>query len=879
MIKSIRTYCKNLQIKFKGWITSCFQGTYHHYICYFPKNTGLVSHFLLKLFFSGIKINQDQIAVIQNIPKDAIVVYITKYKSYFEYLFYHTRYKKNGLLCPEIGFDYNVYLWQPISRLLKIFFAHLAYIYKNMAWPNPYDSGYIKQELNKGRSALLSLIEKKDFHRRFVKAETDPIRYLIEMQESIERPIYLIPQLMVFDKKPSRSNPTLINLLFGNREKPGKIKRLITLFKNPEKILVEISEPLNLKYFIAQSAYQKRSIEHLSVELRRYLILQINRHRQSITGPVLHSIEELKENILTNNRLQKFMAHHSKKRNIPIHKVHKKADAYLEEITAKYNISIIQTGATVVRWFLNTMFEGISVNNDVLKKVKNMSQKGPLILIPCHKSHLDYLILSYILFTNNMPCPHVAAGKNLSFWPLGPIFRGGGAFFIRRTFRGAVLYSKIFGEYIHKLLEEGFNIEFFIEGGRSRTGKLILPKLGLLSMLISAYKNGACDDMIFVPIYIGYDRVLEESSYLNEIEGGQKKPESLKQIIKARKFLKKRYGRVYVMFHEPISFKKLLAENNYQLSEMTQKEQNALCRNLGHRVINAINKVSVVNPHALVASAILNCSEKLFSYEHLTYQIETYMTYLFSQEAKLADTLLIDQVHAVENALDSYVQRKFIEPLSKNKSTVSSNTLFKVNESKRAILEYYKNNCIAFFVPAAFTALTILENDAFQFAASNLHSGYTFLQEFFKFEFAYNVDRTTESVVRKTIKSFIDDAILMPHPTLPDTYNLTSVGFRKLKFFSSFLKTYFESYWIALNFFMRYPKNSINAKERLKKIQVTGNRMYKRKEIERKESLSKINYENAIEFFITHNIRGSDDIEKIDFYADTIRRYLKHLPS
>ncbi|MEA3428910.1 MAG: 1-acyl-sn-glycerol-3-phosphate acyltransferase, partial [Thermodesulfobacteriota bacterium] len=512
-----------------------------------------------------------------------------------------------------------------------------------------------------------------------------------------------------------------------------------------------------------------------------------------------------------------------------------------------------------------------------LNKVKSMSKKGPLILIPCHKSHIDYMILSYILYTNNMPCPLVAAGKNLSFWPMGPMFRGSGAFFIRRTFKGAVLYSKVFVEYIYKLLEEGFNIEFFIEGGRSRTGKLILPKLGLLSILLNAYKDRVCDDMIFVPIYIGYDRVMEEGSYLNEIEGGQKKPENLLQIIKARKLLKKRYGKIYIKFHEPISIKKLLSQDNISIQDMAPKERNVLTRNLGHRIINAINDVSVVTSHGLVASALLNCSRERFTYEHFMSHVETYMNYLLSQKVDLADTLLLDNVYAVEQVVDTYLNRKFITQTSKNMEGRFTGAQFMINKNKRPVLDYYKNNCIAFFIPAAFTALAILEKDAFQFSASDLSVGYNFLQGFFKNEFAYNVDKTSEYFIRKNIKAFIDEAVLMPHRTLPDTYNLTSAGFRKLKLFSGFLKTYFESYLIVLKHLGRLSNSSPDTKDALKKIQATGNRMYKKREIERKEALSKINYKNAVDYFITHGVKSSHDTEKIEYYTKAIQRYLNCL--
>lgn len=200
-----------------------------------------------------------------------------------------------------------------------------------------------------------------------------------------------------------------------------------------------------------------------------------------------------------------------------------------------------------------------------------------------------------------------------------------------------------------------------------------------------------------------------------------------------------------------------------------------------------------------------------------------------------------------------------------------------INESKRSNLEYYKNNCIAFFIPAAFTALSILEKDAFQFSSSELQAGYTTLQDFFKFEFAYNIDKPAPYCVRKNIRAFVDDAILMPHETIPDTYYITSAGFRKLKLFSGFLKPYFESYWIVLSFLKQHKNNSMNPKDRLKKIQSLGNRMYKKKEIDRIEALSKINYTNAENLFSAQGIKGSDNSEKINHYSNIIQQSLNCL--
>jgi glycerol-3-phosphate O-acyltransferase len=868
-----------LKTSYRRCIDWILQGKPQYFSCFLPRKIGFVTFGILKLFYSGIRMNDDQIKSLGQLPEDAVIVYIHKTKSYFEWLFYYTRFRQLNLNMPEIGCDYRIFIWQPLMRVIRIVVFHLDYFFRRFAWPNPYLCGYIRDKMATGSSALVSLVEEQGFYRRFVKAKTDPVRHLVDIQQTWEKPIVIVPLVMFFSKFPDRSTSSLLDMMFGTEINPGRIRRLIALFKNPGKLFVEVSEPLNLQWFLNQSDLQGKSPQDLSMLLRKRLLFQINRHRVSTIGPVLKSPEELKESILTHERLRNYMDHHAQVKNIPLHKIHRQASEHLDEIAARYNPSVISFAAKMVGWIVQIMFDGVTLDTEGLNRVKTASLKGPLIFIPCHKSHIDYLILSYLMHLNNMPCPLIAAGKNLSFWPIGPMFRGCGAFFIRRTFKGAVLYSKVFSEYILKLLEDGFNIEFFIEGGRSRTGKLILPKLGLLSILLDSFKQGACKDLTFVPIYVGYDRVLEEGAYLHELEGGQKKPENFMQVIQARKLLKKRYGRIYINFHEPISLNSLLAQSGIPIQDMTSKQTNELCRNLGFRILNAIDSVSVVTPHALAAASLLNISQKRFSFDDLSRDIEIYLSYLYASGAKLADTLMMDSGNAIQQVLDAYVQRKFVERFSGEQSQTYSRIEYKVVVAKRPILEYYKNNCIIFFIPAVFTALTILDRDAFQFSAADIQPGYDFLRNFFKNEFAYDVDKTPDYYVRKSLKAFIDDAIIIPHPLLPETYNITSVGFRKLRLFARFIQTYFESYWVVLNFFMRYPKNTVDADSRARKILSRGNRMYKRREIGHKEALSKINYKNAEDFFITHGISGSEDKEQIDFYANAIQQYLRILSS
>jgi glycerol-3-phosphate O-acyltransferase len=861
--------------RLRSWIDTALQGHHDHYACSLPKKSGFLSSFILRSFFSDVYINSTQVALLKTLYREGIIVYASKYKSRFEYLFYHVRYKEEGIPFPEIGFEYRIFLWQKISTLICIVLAHVDHFFRYKFFPNPYESGYFKRQMEGGSAALLSLVDRKGFYRRFVKAKKDPLKYLIELQRTTERPIYIVPQWLLFSKKPHHPPRSLVDVMFGSKENPGRLRRWTVVLRTPQKVFVEISDPVNLKDFLQEPENLSRDLEQISFNLRDRLLEQMNRHRQSITGPVLKRREELKELILTNEQFQDFMKQYAQSSKKDISEIYKQADAYLNEIAADYRVGFVQTLSIIFGWVWKTMFDGITLDMEGLHRVKSAATKAPLVLVPCHKSHFDYLILNYLLYTNNMPSPHVAAGRNLAFWPMGTLFRKSGAFFIKRTFHGAKLYAAIFKAYVHMLIAQGFNIEFFIEGGRSRTGKLVLPKTGLVSILMDAYKNGVCRDLIFVPVYLGYDRLLEESAILKELEGVQKEQESFWQLIRARKVLKKRYGRIYVQFAEPISLDALVSRSDLSIHDLDQAEYQALGRNLSHRIINAINDISVVTPEALTACAILNYPKPRLSQNELMVYVETYLSYLRSQKARLSKNL-DDPHHVIENVLAMYDNRKFIErqEAKGGDETALDEKWYLVLENKRIGLEYYKNNCIHFFVPAAYTALAILTYDAFQFSASALQSDYNFLQDFFKYEFAYDVDKTPEYMVRKTLKAFIDDAILTPHPTLPDTYDISAPGFRKLLCFASFLKTYFESYWVVLKVLKAHNRRDLVKKERTKKIRALGNQLYKRREIERREALSQVNYENGQTFFNFKGIRGAEDHEKIESYTQIIRKYM-----
>ena len=852
-------------------------GSCDHYSWRLPAPMGPIGRLTMKLLFSHVSIEEEQLDLIRKLPENAATVYVTKHKSRLERLFFHFYLHRQGLPCPEIAFFYRSYLWQPKLRLLRILVAHLVHFKRHFKRPDPFEGGYIARAMAAGRPVMLSLVESNEFYRRYVQSQTDPLRFLVALEKTLERPIYFVPQLMFYGTAPVSA---LTAPLVGTDPRPGLVRRLWKLILTPEKILVEISEPLNLQRFLIKIGREDKTPEAQAMVLRHRLLGQITRHRQGITGPILKPAEEIRQHLLTNPRLRAFMASWARRRKMSIPKVQREALRYVDEIAAKPNPLVVKLGMGAVRWMLDNMFEGVDFNPDGFNAVRRASRSGPLILIPCHKSHVDYLVISYLMHRNNLPCPHTFAGANLAFWPMGPIFRRVGAFFVRRSFTGAVFYAKVFSEYIHMLLEQGFNIEVFIEGTRSRNGKLLLPKLGMLSILLNAIQDGACRHVTFVPIYIGYDRVPEVGAYLQEMEGGSKEPESFWQMIRARNVLKKRFGKIYIKFCAPIALKDLENEYGSPVPDMRAKDIRRLTRDLGDRVLRAIDRNTVVTPKGLVSAAILNTPHKVITREQIDSNVAAFLRYLERMNVSRAETLMWDTRHAVTHILGAFVQQKLLRTVTKDEDVDRREAHFLLAPGKRPSLDYYKNSIIGPFVPAAVTAMAILARDAFQFSSDEIYAHSRFLQQLLQNEFAAGGDAAlTDIRVRKTIKAFIADAILVPHPRLPDTYNLTSEGFRKLRSFAGFLASFLESYLVVLRYFQVTASPPEDGAARLKQIQHLGAKMFKRQEVVRKEALSKITYLNGVDYVLKSGLHnGGQEADALDATLDNIRRYIKHLP-
>jgi len=821
---------------------------------------------------------EDQQRLLEDLSKRGHVVYAVKYRSQIDLVYLTARLYQLGLPSASFAFDLHPYLWQPRWYALKIILYHIGHLLRYGCLPNPYENGYYRQKVKEGTSGLFFLVGKKGYYRRTILVGNDPLEHLLEIQQETEKPIFVIPFFLLYSRAPGREKRGLFDIFSSSREEPGFIRKFLSFLRGYPDAVLEAGEPLNLQDVLPELSENVSEKRKQIFQLRRDLIESIDEIKRAVLGPTLKSTIELKEIILHHPRLESYMQRRARSTKQEIWKVRMEADKYLDEIAATYNYTLVQIGERVLSWIWNNLFDGIEVDGESLQKVKKAARNNTLVYVPCHKSHTDYLILSYILYRNNLFTPFVAAGKNLAFWPLGPIFRRGGAFFIRRSFKGMKFYAEVFSLYVKTLVQLGHNIEFFIEGGRSRTGKMVLPKLGLLAILVQAVEEGFCDDLMFVPTAICYDRIPEEEAYLKEISGGAKVDENIGQLVRARRFLKRRYGRVYVRFAEPVSLQRYLEKYRDGEQSMRPRERHAMYRDFSYRVINSINHVSLVTPYSLAAAALLSTPRHGISLIEFRDIYRTFYEYLVNRKIELSKTFR-NYDASLEETLYDFEKSKLVGKL-KDEDDDLEEEVFTMEDSKRPALEYYKNNLIHFLLPAAYVATSILSQQTFRFSLAQIVEDIAFMKNFFKFEFVYDNEVSDEDTMEDVLEAFTELEWLHRVGEGDQPYILAHRGLRAANSFHGLLCNYFEGYWLVLRAFRYFHKKPYSERDFMKKVMNLSQKALKLQLIERPESISRIMFANALKFYLEKGViekwkgdeKGKD--KEQEWYADAGNRHL-----
>jgi glycerol-3-phosphate O-acyltransferase len=564
---------------------------------------GPFARWLLSAMFDPVPFPQDAVARLQADAQKSTLVYVLRSSSLLHLLYFNFTFSKLRLPLARAATGLGYRVFAPFARWY-------------LGGPQVKASrggevANVAEAVRQGEAALVFLRAPRTLPTA-VTTLADPFPALVELQRrNPDRPIALVPLTFLWRKRPKKLGGSWRDALFGDPEEPGAIRTLLGFLRGRKTSYVKVGETV----FLSDVDAMQRESEPARVarRVRGFLHQHLARETRVVTGPPLKRPERVIDETLRDLQLRRALAEIATDKKLSPEAVEREARKDLREIAARYNSFVID----VLKWMLNFVFhriyDGVDVDEAGMKRLVEASSKAPLILCPCHKSHIDYMILSMICDDYGLQPPHVAAGDNLNFWPVGRLLRAGGAFFIRRSFKGDRIYSATMGAYVKRLLQDGFTQEFFVEGGRSRTGKLLPPKFGMLTLEVDAWLTGVRPDAYFAPVSISYEKIVEARSYQRELLGGEKQKEDAKALLSATKVLRSRYGRITIRVDDPISLAGLFRERGVDPKSCTAEEKKRLVQNLGLRIAAGINAAAPLAPIGLVAAVLLSHDRRAMS--------------------------------------------------------------------------------------------------------------------------------------------------------------------------------------------------------------------------------------------------------------------------
>lgn len=507
--------------------------------------------------------------------------------------------------------------------------------------------------------------------------------------------LQIVPVSVYWGRAPDKESSIVKLLLSENWQFAGRTRKLLTTLVHGRHTLLSISEPLSL-YALQRSGGNS---DLLPRKVSRILRVHFRQRRIASLGPDQSHRRMLMDHVLSDSGVRLAINNEAGTSNADGSR--QQARKYANEISADVSYPTIRVLHTLLKRLWNELYDGVEVNG--IDQLKAVADGREVVYVPCHRSHIDYMLLSYILYVQGFSLPHIAAGINLNLPFVGGILRRGGAFFLRRSFAGKPLYSAVFNAYMKELLQRGHALAYFIEGGRSRSGRLLPHKGGMLSMTVHAYLHQPKTPVVFVPVYFGYERLLEGRSFTSELAGGKKQRESVFALLKSVRTLKEDYGRVYVNFGAPIELDSLLEQHEPQWrSYAIDSERPAWIRpvvdDLGATIMQRINEATSVTPISLLATAMLATPRGCISCDEFIQQVTIFKKLLQGTYQKsritvpeidaqelIAHGSRLGFVHTIEDAVGPMVTLK---------------------PGQAAPLNYFRNNILHLLTLPALVACT-----------------------------------------------------------------------------------------------------------------------------------------------------------------------------
>ncbi len=725
---------------------------------------GVLARLLVHLLFRQVRVRAEAVEHLRQLARQGTLIYVMRYRSALDYLLVNAVLLREGLPLARFAPGVSTVAFRPLGELLGWLFRRR----RRAGGGHAACSALVAR----GESVLLFMRSQAVAGRRrraLAAARLGPqyLRDVVRVAPAAGRPVFLVPVAIFRGKGFRRKESRLATLLYSVQEAPGEAKRFFNYLWNAEETQLTLGREIVLDRFVQD--YRGEGDERIVRRLARALQIFLYREERLVWGPPLLPRRLVRRQVLRDPELARLVRRIAAERGVPRRRVWKEARGDFDEMAANFNGLYFGLLEAIFNRIWPRVFTALEIVG--LENVIECVKEHPVVLVPCHRSHFDYLILSYIFHLNYLSPPHIAAGDNLSFWPMGPLFRGAGAFFIRRSFEDDELYKMVFRKYLTFLIREGYTQEFFIEGGRTRTGKILTPRLGMLSAIVNAFVQGVRRDLYFVPISIHYGRIPEEEAYKREVAGEEKERESLGALLRARSVLKRRYGTVYVSYADPISLNALLGPARERFAaglgdQEVEEEKRRFIQRLGFRLLRAVNDAAVAGATAVSATALLGAPRAACRMSDFLAAARALSGLLHAQGARITASLERNDQSDFRESLRWLEGGGLVE-----RFVDSGGVVLHVPVSKRLNLDFYKNNTIHFFlVPSLLTRALIAE---VPFSALRAHIGWWL--DLYRWEFPLpERDALAAEIGRwlayyREVGALVGDGAALDHPVIRAT--------------------------------------------------------------------------------------------------------------
>jgi glycerol-3-phosphate O-acyltransferase len=816
-------------------------------------------------FFERIEVDDAWARAVREADARGTVVYVLRNLSFVDFLALDYLTKRYHL--PQIRFANDLGLWllEPMGR----------------GWLNALrprtaagDAADIERAVSSGASAALFLKRPKHLleGRARGKIEGDHLmRALLDVQRGRPRnggagAVLLVPQIFVWSRSAETRGANTVDALFGSSEWPGQMRSVVQFLANWRGATLRAGEPVDLAEFLAREG-DGAGDDVLVRRLTYTLLRRLERERRAVVGPVRMPADRLREQVVRSPKLQKIIADMAGQGTHEREVITARALGMLREMEGSLDMNAVAALGPIFERATSRMFSAIEVDEAGIENLRARAKEGTIVLLPSHKSHMDYLVLAWLLYEHKLPLPLIAAGDNLNFFPMGPIFRRAGAFFIRRSFAGDRLYAAVVDAYVRRLLKDGTPLEFFIEGGRSRTGKLLPPKLGLLSIVVDAALGVPTRTTWFCPVSIGYERFLEEAAFVREVSGGEKERENVRGLVKAMDVVVGRYGRLNVQFGKPMTLTDALRDMDAKakpedLAALTPARRRAVVTRLAYRVMNEINAVTAVTPGALVATALLAHDRRGIAQTDLFAACERLARSLRRFGARFSPSVEGGEP-ALREAVDLFVRAGHVEAHSVGDEVGRSpggsgrtvDVIYAVRPQARLSLDLAKNMVLHFFAPRALVATALLAAPGPPQPTEAVRDRVLALSRLFKYEFTFRADAKfaaifDDEVVAMEADGELTRVVLKPAEGAGGLMPKGDEGRAGLELYARLLHNFVEGYRVAARGLGALLRGPLPMKDVVKRALPVGHRMFLSGEIARSEAVSRPVLENAYASFV-----------------------------